>query len=226
MQRVSSSSRFVSRRSIATSGWRSAALVCLACCGRAADGDGPPTSAPDGVSAGVSEATSPDLGTAPLAADDSRCPQLPLTQVEVHDQSELEALRGCTSIAGDLTIFPFAGADLTPLAQLERVGGTFTLGNRYPVALPPRAFASLEGLESLRSVGSLIVRGVEARSLGPLSGLTQLRNSGGIAPLSGYVIIEQCPALTDLGGLDNLDGLLGFVASSDAALVSIRGLRV
>jgi hypothetical protein len=167
----------------------------------------------------------PDLGTAPLAPDDTRCPQLPMTQVEVHDQNELEALRGCTSIAGDLTIFPFAGADLTPLAQLERVGGTFTLGDPYEGS-PPPTFASLEGLESLRSVGSLVLRGVGARSLGPLSGLTQLGTSGGITPLSGYVIIDHCPAITDLSGLDDLEGLLGFIASSDAALVSIRGLRV
>src|SRR5687768_14505897 len=94
----------------------------------------------------------------PLAPDESRCRQLPGGQLEVRNQGELEALRGCSSIAGDLRIYPFADPDLTALAGLERVGGALTLGDPYTEP-PPISFASLSGLESLRTVGSLMLRG-------------------------------------------------------------------
>jgi hypothetical protein len=264
MQVRPSSSRFVSRRSVAARCFVGL-LVCLACGGRAADGS--PEFDPDGVSAGAfggragssagvgagyagpprpprgasdggasgSSGTggaggtlgdrAPNPSPAPLAPDESRCPQLPLGQVEVRNRDELEALRGCTSLAGDLAIYPFPGVDLTPLAQLERVGGALTVGDPRG-GPPPFAFASLAGLESLRSVGALVLRGVTAPSLAPLSGLAEFASTGGIVPLSAYVFIEHCPALEDLQGLDNLRGLRGFMARSDERLVSLRGLRV
>jgi hypothetical protein len=155
---------------------------------------------------------------------EERCPDAAL--LEVRSQDELEALRGCSSLDGDLMIYPFdTRVDLTPLAALTRVGGRLFLGDPY--GQPPLpSFTSLVGLESLRSVGGLSLHGVTARSLAPLSGLVELTVGTGIAPGSGLVIIEHCPQLTDLQGLENMAGLRAFIAKNNRNLVSISGLRV
>src|SRR5688572_22214317 len=54
------------------------------------------------------------------AASASRCatsPSLP-GPLTVADQRELDALAGCETIDGDLSIAPFDGADLRPLGSL------------------------------------------------------------------------------------------------------------
>ncbi|HTV20531.1 MAG TPA: hypothetical protein VMG12_17730 [Polyangiaceae bacterium] len=197
--------------------------------GSSAIGDGvparPPRDIPGNVGRGGTAAIPPVSAPDEPSVEGSNCPMQLLAQVEVESQRELDALSGCTSIEADLSIYPFEGVDLTPLTALTRVGGMLTLGDPYTDP-PPLGFQSLRGLESLRSVGGLSLRGVLAPSLEVLDGLRELTNSNGIAPTSGFVFIDQCPALENLEGLDNLRGLLGFVAKGNPRLTSLRGLQV
>jgi hypothetical protein len=153
------------------------------------------------------------------------CPALVNGRLEVRSQADLEALRGCTRIEGDLAIYPFGDEDLTPLAALASVGGVLVLGDPFTEPAP-LGFSSLAGLESLQTVSALLLRGVRTPSLQSLQALTQLLPSTGYAPSSRYVFIEQAPELADLRGLENLKGLNGFVARSNPKLVSIAGLDV
>jgi hypothetical protein len=187
-------------------------------------GDGSP---PVGMAGSVSASPSPPSIPEPSpGAEEAGCPVTFNRSLEVHSQAELEALRGCSNIDGDLVIYPFdAAVDLSPLAALTRVGGRLALGD--PFEEPPApSFTSLAGLESLRSVGGLSLRGVTARSLEPLSGLAELSVSTGSFPGDGLVMIENCPELTSLQGLENMEGLRAFVAKQNRNLVSIAGLRV
>ncbi len=169
---------------------------------------------------------SPPISQPPFSAPllcGTPVPGIVTNGIEVRSQAELEALRGCTAVFGDLSIFPFDDADLTPLASLQSVGGTFTVGDLYED--PPRlAFPSLRGLESLREVGGLSLRGVIAPTLANLQGLAQVTRSP--QTYSQFVYIDQCPMLTDLHGLENLAGMSGFVAKGNPRLTSVAGLRV
>lgn len=167
----------------------------------------------------------PSIPTASPDAAEDGCPVFG-GLLEVRSREELEALRGCSSIEGDVAIYPFDTAvDLTPLAELTRVGGMLTLGDLYEDP-PAPSFTSLAGLESLRSVGGLSLRGVTARSLEPLAGLVELTLSTGIIPGTAMIFIDHCPQLESLQGLDNLEGVRVFIAKSNQKLTSISGLRV
>src|SRR6187401_528750 len=48
--------------------------------------------------------------------------------VTAGNQQQLNELAGCEVITGDLFIFPFFDPDFTPLASLQRVGGTLDVG--------------------------------------------------------------------------------------------------
>lgn len=147
--------------------------------------------------------------------------------IEVHDQSELDALAGCLTIVSDLTILPFAGVDLRPLASLREVRGWLTLGSRYDV-VPESSFPSLVGLESLEGVAGLQLRGVLAPSLRALESLKRFvpfaeRTN---EPNSGRLFIDHSPELSDLGGLERLEGLRAVVLRSNAKLTSLRGIQL
>jgi hypothetical protein len=148
-----------------------------------------------------------------LPANGCVSPELVLGSVDVRDQAGLEALRGCDTIHGDLTIYPFADADLRPLGSLLTVTGAFTLGDPY-LERPTPAFPSLAGLETLAQVGSLALLGVSAPGLEPLAGL------GGF---SG-VLIADCPQLKSLSGL-TFPSELGNVTIANTPLTSLRALR-
>lgn len=148
--------------------------------------------------------------------------------VEVRNQVELDALAGCTTIIGDLTIEPFEGVDLRPLAALEVVQGTLTLGSLFDDP-PPLGFPSLEGLENLEAVAVLSLRGIQAPSLRPLSGLRRFVSSsvaqrGAVAP--GMLFVDYASELTDLSGLERLEGLRTVIVKNSSKLTSLRGIVI
>jgi hypothetical protein len=147
--------------------------------------------------------------------------------IEVGNQRELDALAGCSTISGDLTIQPFEGVNLRALASLRTVQGTLTLGSLYDEH-PASGFPSLEGLEQLEEVAGLSLRGVLAPSLRALSNLSRfVPFAAESAPLlPGFLFIEYCPELTDLEGLGKLEGLRGVVLKNDAKLTSMRGIQI
>jgi hypothetical protein len=147
--------------------------------------------------------------------------------IEVRNQRELDALAGCSTIAGDLTIQPFEGVDLRPLASLQTVGGTLTLGSLYDEP-PVQGFPSLDGLENIEAVAALSLRGVLAPSLRTLARLNRfgpfVDEQAGLG--GGFLFIDYCPELTDLSGLERLEGLRGAVLKNNAKLTSLRGLQI
>ncbi len=149
------------------------------------------------------------------------------TDVVVRNQAELDALEGCETITGALNIAPFEAADLRPLHALTSVGGMFAFDGPYECpgedscegpsatetnrqqALDDAGWvSSLEGLESLERVGGLLLAGLSATDLLPLTNLRSLTNGGGLT-------LRSCPNLRDLSGLDNLLGVTALTLSCD-----------
>lgn len=130
--------------------------------------------------------------------------------VLVENQEQLDELAGCEAINGALIVRPFSAANLRALSSLRRVEGALELG----VVPPPEVVGnqliedpelralvnngwleSLEGLESLERVGSLLIDGILGDSLQPLAGLRFL---------GGYLHIAHCPNVESLSGLENI----------------------
>lgn len=147
--------------------------------------------------------------------------------IEVRDQGGLDALADCSTIVGHLIIQPFEGVDLRPLSSLRTVLGTVTLGS--PDDDPPASgFPSLEGLDNLESVAGLSLRGVLApslRALGSLRRFVQLTDETWL-PSKGHLYIDHCPELTELSGLERLEGLVGVTLRNNAKLASLRGIQL
>jgi hypothetical protein len=148
----------------------------------------------------------------------SRCQQSATLSgnVIIKNQEQLNDLKGCTTIEGDLAIVPFAAADLRPLHALKEVTGhlhvydgppedpetaTAAHVNRIQALYDNGWLSSLEGLESLERVGGLGLVGLTAETLEPLSNLRSLTNGGSL-------MLHHCPNLRDLTGLENVTGLV------------------
>jgi hypothetical protein len=211
------------------------ALLASACGGLAEGGGRQPL--PDGVPEQTPIGTPgvPSVDPGPLAPEpeddvdaapgEGRCLTNSYTRasVRVRTQAALEALRNCTEVRGNLTIYAFEGADLTPLARLQSVQGTLTLGNPFGQSLEP-ALPSLAGLASLTHVGGLVLRGVQATSLQGLSKLSSVGGSGTDGDASLFV--SSCPRLRDLRGLDSAVGFQNIYIDQCEELGSLDGLVV
>jgi hypothetical protein len=155
-------------------------------------------------------------------ADDSRLAE----DVTVTNQSELSALEGCEVIDGDLYVVPFAGADLRPLHALTSVEGTLAFAEAPGTVLGSEVariqalneagwLTSLEGLESLESVGALQLHGLST-GLAPLANLRVVTE--------GWLEIVRCNDLRDLDGLQNVAGIdtLTLVCESLESMTGIQ----
>lgn len=158
--------------------------------------------------------------------------------VVVHNQDELNALEGCEVVEGDLNVVPFAGADLRPLHALTAVGGLLSFSEPPPAdgwvtpagpcissciepaigATPSDWLSSLEGLESLETVGSLRIVGLSASDVEPLQNLRSLTDGG-------YLSLTKCHNLRDLNGLRNVTGILDLEIIADS-LETIAALQL
>ncbi|HTV21106.1 MAG TPA: hypothetical protein VMG12_20615, partial [Polyangiaceae bacterium] len=139
-------------------------------------------------------------------------------------QEQIEALRGCTEITGDLTLRPFAEMDLTPLSELRIVRGDLEVGEASPGVDVSGRMTSLAGLESLEQVNSLSLRGVMASDLSALANLRRI-NVDPLGPHTdgGMFEIFSCDELVDLGGLDALADFADISVSGNARLNSLSG---
>lgn len=105
----------------------------------------------------------------------------------VRSDAELERYRGCGEVSGDLAVRGVTS--LAPLVSLRRVTGTLSIGET-------RRLYTLDGLEELRSVGTLELRGnaglIHAGALGNLED-------------AGHATLTDNPRLSSTFGL--LDGI-------------------
>lgn len=173
------------------------------------------------------------LSTAGTADLDPPCSAL---DIVIETPAQLDALAGCTDLPGDLSIVgPIT--DLTPLASLAHVGGLLKLDGRSHV---DSKLLSLAGLESLQSVGGLLIEGVWVTDLQPLAGLTDvpggvsiveneaLTSLSGLHNLThvgGYLMVGHCPQLTDLAGLQALVRVDGDFYLQVLPIVDLHGLE-
>ncbi|MEY4544155.1 MAG: hypothetical protein RL685_350 [Pseudomonadota bacterium] len=228
----------VSMRS--ASGWsfaRVGVLAALAACGgraseRGAAGNDVPM--PDGSELGDPEAVGapesgvPDVvGLVDPAALVCSLDGVWRGSVRVTEQADLEQLRGCARISGDLTIELFDGLEAAPLESLRVVEGLVSvLGptRRQPALLLDRP---LDVLRSLERAGGLKLLRVPAPNL---EGLAKLQSLEGISTLEMSspqlgLWIEACPGLVSLTGLESLVRVGPIRLAGNRQLASLRGLE-
>lgn len=172
----------------------------------------------------------------------AQCAQSPIVRgpVEVLNQEQLDALRGCDEVRGDLHIRIYDGTDLRPLSSLRSVAGRFTLGGS-PETEDPSTWeaeeavrqqviaagwlSSLEGVESLERVGSLEIRHIAAPELRAFSNLRNL--AGNHDPeYAGRLEIQEATGLVNLSGLENAAGVADLLIHDNPALESLFGLSI
>lgn len=137
---------------------------------------------------------------------------------EVESQAALDALRGCTRVAGSLAIRGPAIEDLAPLSSLERVDVMLILDE---LSVP------LTGLENLASVGVSLT--LKQLAITDLSALSELQALGGGEPIegsSGHLEISFCDQLESLQGIGPVAGLRSLTLNRNPRLTSLAGLRV
>ncbi len=114
---------------------------------------------------------------------------------DIETAADLEALSGCTSVIGDLSI------EYSPLTSLEGLECLAHVGGRLDIKLN-ESLTSLIGLESVEYVDGGLGISVN-RSLTSLAGLNNLESVG------GRLDIEHNDSLTSLAGLNNLESVGG-----------------
>jgi hypothetical protein len=191
-----------------------------------------------------------DLGggeMVPSVERGARCLDSPIVTADavyVTNQAELETLRGCEELRGELIIEIFAGADTSPLGSLRSVGGSLVIG-AIPELRPgseydypddtSRAYVSeiieqgylpsLHGLGAIESVAHLALNGVGVRDLSDFESLRSVSNYFG-GSITGMVQIYDAPNLTSLAGLENVRDVMQLVLNGNPALESLDGLVV
>lgn len=142
-------------------------------------------------------------------------------------QAELDVLRGCEQLPGDLLVrVPSNNPEslsFAPLASLRVVRG------RLSIEGPA---ASLVGFEALEQVGSLSLSDLRVPNLLSLGQLRQVeggRSLGSGVPLplpsAGLIDIDHCDELVDLSGLENLTAWGSLSIRGGAQLRSLAGLQ-
>jgi hypothetical protein len=177
-----------------------------------------------------------DLGSGSLSRDlraATRCADSAVIteDLQITNQDELDALRGCEEIHG-LRIEPFADIDLTALSSLRVVTDALQLG-ASPLDLPEgfeeqEAFLAedrallasgwvqdLHGLEALESVTTLYLTGVAIENLAELESLTRITN----------LLPNDTLELRDLRGLENVT-IDTFWVINAPELESLDGLTI
>ena len=138
----------------------------------------------------------------------------------LRSDSEIEAMSGCTSVTGDLSIGRMpAGAfgmpgetptSLAPLATLTRVDGSVVID-----ASP--TLTSLTGLEALTQIGGDLLVESLPESAGPPSAFTNLAGLSGLREVGGNLSVCM---RGDVAGLSSLTTVSGVFAIGDESLFS------
>ncbi len=134
--------------------------------------------------------------------------------ITIQTRRELERLRGCQEVGGDLTLIGFTSDDLEPLNELEQVMGNLHL----------EISARLDGLESLRQVWGLTLEGLNTPTLAPLGNLTRIGVVDGDS--SAALQIVSTEGFRDLEGLSRATMRGHVTIESNPRLESLRGLSL
>lgn len=136
------------------------------------------------------------------------------------DRANVEVLRGCRELPGNLYIrLPAEEREtfsLEPLSQLEVVHGVLSIVG---------PFESLEGLESLEQVSSLELQGLLVPDLTAFRGLRRVMGELSQLRTGGLIKIADCDGITDLTGLDNVTSWSSLSLSGVDNLESLSGLQ-
>ncbi|HWO08935.1 MAG TPA: hypothetical protein VNN80_05625 [Polyangiaceae bacterium] len=217
-------------------------LAVAACSSSCTEGDTPRGEGAPPADRSVPAPTSLDPQNPPAGAAPAEraCPDgggVVNVSVEVWSQADIDRLRGCERVVGDLLLHVSPGLDYTPLRSLRDVEGTLLVrGEVLPAPQP------LEGLRGLEEAGGLELANLQLDSLEPLSALRRLGASTSHLParpetvekdtpiterdyVSFYGLsIGACAGLTSLAGLEALEVLDALYLSSNPDHVSITGL--
>ena len=127
--------------------------------------------------------------------------------VTVRTQEDIDALRGCRVIDGDLTINTDASTlDFSPLDELQEVN-FFDIINS--------SLTSLAGFEALTSVAAI--------NITDNSSLTSIPEFEQLSTVEFSISISNNGALTSISGFGNLSAVEDLDVSNNASLVSIEG---
>lgn len=131
----------------------------------------------------------------------------------VKDVASIDAFAGCTAVTGDFKIEAPSVISLAGLGGLTRVGGDLVVKNSV-------GLTSLDGLNSVTSVGGLIIDGNPA--LSSLAALAAIQ-----APKVRLILISRNPKLANLDGLGGMTGVdWDLNLDRNGALTTITALKV
>lgn len=156
------------------------------------DGSGSSSTATSGTGDPTSSDATTEVDTtgAPITCTDG----VVAGDVLLESQGDADALEGCTTITGSLTIVEDVES-LLPLASLREIGGGLYIGPPADLEGPaPPPLTTLAGLEALESIGGDL----------SIAWLNQLES---IAALSNLRVVPGDLDIAVLFPLDSLDGL-------------------
>ncbi len=180
-------------------------------CGLAASRDGTEADSAPALETPATESSSAPP-VVPAQTTISCAPEL------IDSQAELDALEGCEIMTSGLMI-AFDGADLMPLRALRVAEQGIVVGNGLG------SIPSLAGLESLERAGGLELQGISVADLRALRSLRSL-GVGAEAEHDGVLSIVDCPNLTSLDGLQQLDVIEnGLTVAGNPLLTSLWPLK-
>ncbi|HHM21155.1 MAG TPA: hypothetical protein ENJ20_03935, partial [Bacteroidetes bacterium] len=126
-------------------------------------------------------------------------------------QADVDAFPGCQVIDGLLSIEGSDITDLTPLQSLEEITGRLNIANNL-------SLTSLHGLHNLKKIGLLFIHG------NPL--LESISSLGNVTDGAlNSLVIEYCPVLQSLHGLEGITGCNDVRFLKNDALHDLSGLQ-
>jgi Leucine-rich repeat (LRR) protein len=155
----------------------------------------------------------------------------------ISNQAQLDALRGCERIHGDLELVVFPGIDETPLLSLRAVTGMLWLHPPADEAISGE-LRPLDGFRALTQAGGIKLSWLTLTTLEPLGRLQRIvepdaaiprpDGTGELPPRDGpgVLSIESCPGLGSLEGLDVLEQVAHVRLSANPSLTSIAGMSL
>lgn len=154
--------------------------------------------------------------------------QCPTSNVEFHDQSELDAFAAeypnCTDLPGNLRLWPsFTNQDFTNLNGLSNIQTIYGKLELWSID----GLTSLSGLENLQSIG----HGLEISFCESLSDISALGNLTHVGPVQTGYDMGSCISISETGisnlhgleGLTKLDGHLS--VSFNPSLTTLDGIQ-
>jgi hypothetical protein len=184
---------------------------------------------------------------AQAAARGARCRESTVIAetVRVTNAGELADLAGCEEIRGGLVIEVFEDAnDLSALAALRVIDGSLDIGAfpdrgseiwddterhalrvQFNLGIRDGYFETLEGLDALERVGSLVISNVEAASLSPLSNLRSIGTNPDTRA-AGRLDLQFNPNLRSLDGLENVAGIQHVILNENPVLEDLAGIQL